>query len=151
MARRPSAEAAYEVANQFRERCLAGEKSLLWQDRAVWTRDNLDALCEAFAGSELGGGNFQVNLRTRLNEQPPDVRRIAADLLAFYYVFPEDISQLTKLNRVRRFIRDTLGDTEVPPDLELFDGAFASGQYGMFARTGRERGDAGECSGRNLP
>jgi hypothetical protein len=50
MARYPGADAIYEVANEFRERCLTTGNSLLWPTDTVWTAQNLSALWDAFVG-----------------------------------------------------------------------------------------------------
>jgi len=127
MARKPSAVAVYQVADLFRERCLAGDTSLLWHHRVVWTPDNLDALGDAFTAPDVGSGSFLAKLRTRIGELSPDVHRIAADLLAFYYLFPDTIRPQTRMANIQQVIGWKIGDEEDRPDLDLLRGAFASG------------------------
>ena len=89
MARQVGAEAIYEVAELFRQRCLVDQASLLWPGRGAWTLANLDALWAAFVERpDEGKRSFMEKWHDQLADQSPDVHRIAADLMAFYYLFP---------------------------------------------------------------
>ena len=89
MAQRQGREAVYEVAGQFRARCLGEGKSLLWPQHASWTPDNLSALWKAFIEHpDEGKRTFLEKWHDQLLNEPEDVHRIAADLMAFYHLFP---------------------------------------------------------------
>ena len=71
MARFPGADAVYEVADLFRQRCLVAGQSLLWPDHRAWTVGTIDALVDAFMGREiLGEGKFLDKLRDQLANEP---------------------------------------------------------------------------------
>ena len=89
MARFPGADAVYEVVDLFRQRCLVAGQSLLWPDRHAWTIGTIDVLVGAILGrDDSGEGIFLDKLRDQLADEPDDVLRVAADTLAFYFLFP---------------------------------------------------------------
>ncbi len=126
MARVAGAEPIYRVADLFRQRCLIERRSLLWGESAVWTPDNLSALWDAFDKSrDESDRSFFDKLRDQISEQPPDVHRVAADILALYHLFPSNIAAETKLNNVKTVISWKLqGDL---PDFLLLEKAYSKG------------------------
>ena len=122
------AEAVYEAADRFRERCLGTGHSLLWPDRRVWLVDNIAALHDAFIGQpDPEGDTFLERFEQQLAGSPPDVHRVAVDATAFFYLFPNQITQDTKLNNVRRVLGWRLSDEGAPPEWPLLDSAFSRG------------------------
>jgi hypothetical protein len=128
MARLPGREKIYEVADLFRERCLRDGTSLLWPEEHAWSVANLTALWNAFLGhpdsSDLA---FSEKWAKQLKNEPDDVHRIAADILAFYYLFPTTdwIRPEKKLQQVMAVVGWRLGGQ--PPGIDLLKQAFAKG------------------------
>jgi 5-methylcytosine-specific restriction enzyme B len=132
LARLRGAEAVYEVADLFRQRCLIEGKSLLWPSETAWTADNLKALYDAFMGAlDEGEDTFYEKWERQLADLPPTVHRIAADVIAFYHLFPNNITVGRKLTNVEKVLSWKL--TEDRPDLERLRIAFSTG----IGRAGR--------------
>jgi hypothetical protein len=140
MARQEHAQAVYEVADRFRDRCLALETSLLWPDHRAWTPDTIDALWDAFMGHpDAGEDSFLEKWDKQLADQPLDVHRVAADAIAFYYLFPGQIGPAAKLHAVQQVINWKLADEGEPQDLPLLEEAFkyGIGHGGMYYAVGQ--------------
>lgn len=122
----------YEAVNTFRERCLIDQTSLLFPRRAVWTKDNVDAIFHAMIEKpDLGGGTFFGKLRGQLADLSDDVFALTAELLAFYLLYPDDFKPNTK----REQVFQPLGWANLEPaDFSLLDRAFLEpiGGAGMF-------------------
>lgn len=91
MARWHPADAAYEAAELFRKRCLVDGTSLLWPEHRSWTVESIDALLKAIS-DDPEEGTFLEKMGNQLANQPDDVLRAAADVLAFYFLFPSSKS-----------------------------------------------------------
>jgi 5-methylcytosine-specific restriction protein B len=140
MARFAEAPAVYHAADLFRQRCLVDGTSLLWPDHRAWTVTNLDALWDAFMGHpDEGKRNFMEKWRDQLAEQPAEVHRIAADLMAFYYLFAWNIGTTAKRNGLREVISWKLAAEGEPPGMPEVDAAFEQriGHTGIYYLTGR--------------
>lgn len=137
MARRTGRDAIYDAADTFRVRCLTGRKSLLWPDRVVWTPETIDRLIAAYIDRpDETSRPFLDKWHDQLLDQPDDVHRLAADVLAFYYLFPTNVGANTKLQRIKTLLNWRLQDDQ--PDLALIEAAFAAtglGSPGMFYLT----------------
>ncbi|MBA2277453.1 MAG: AAA family ATPase, partial [Chloroflexia bacterium] len=139
MARSPDAERIYEAADQFRQRCLIEQRSLLWPEESAWTLANLDALWDAFIGCpDEGKRSFMEKLHNQLADQPVDVHRIAADAMALYSLFPSNMGALVKRNNVREVISWKLVGESETPDLARIEEAFQQriGTSGIWYLTG---------------
>ena len=138
MAGESSSDTVYEVADLFRQRCLKEGTSLLWPESRSWTAENVAALLEAFIGHpDVGKRNFFEKWRDQLATQSGDVHRIATDVIAFYHLFPMNISSETKMADVRRVADWKLEDD--PPDISVLKSAYAQplGRSGLYYLTGR--------------
>jgi MoxR-like ATPase len=138
MARVPGAEAIYEAADQFRQRCLVERHSLLWPQHRVWTTANISSLWDAFIGHpDTSRRTFFEKWRDQLADQPEAIHRIAADTIAFYHLFPSNVGHETKIADVRRVISWKLDRDQ--PNFELLERAYSSsvGSPGMHYLTGR--------------
>jgi hypothetical protein len=108
--RHPGAELVYETADLFRQRCLIEGRSLLWPEHRVWTVANISSLWDAFIGHpDTGKRSFLEKWRDQLADQPEDVHRVAADSIAFYYLFPSNVGQVAKLANVNSVISWVVG------------------------------------------
>ncbi len=125
MARIPTAEPIYQAAERFRECCLATGRSFLWPERLVWTPQTIAALRTAFLDHpDEGMGTFFEKWQAQLADEPEDVHRLAADVMAFYHLYPSNIGGQTKLASIEKIISWKLdGDG---PDLGLLERAYAT-------------------------
>ena len=124
MARVPGAEPVYETADLFRQRCLREGHSLLWPHERVWTVANISALWDAFIGHpDTGTRSFLEKWHDQLADQPEDVHRVAADSIAFYYLFPSNVGRDIKLANVNSVISWKLQGDQ--PDLHLLERAYS--------------------------
>lgn len=80
----------YTTAKEWEERCLFGNSSLLFPEKAgVWTSDNVSKLDQVFNGSPIAeSGKFVPKLESQLSAVSDEVRIVAADLLVIYYLTP---------------------------------------------------------------
>jgi 5-methylcytosine-specific restriction protein B len=141
MARVKGCEAVYEVAGQWRERCLEQDGSLLWPDleERTWTVENLEALLDAFIGNpDDGSDSFTEKWRRQLGDQAEAVHRLAADAMVVYSLFPSNrvISPGKKIELVNEVASWKVG---LPPASDSLRAAFAEGvgHPGMYYQTGR--------------
>lgn len=128
MARPVESSPVYEAAALFRQRCLSEGTSLLWPNSRAWTRQNLDGLRDAFVGHpDTGDRGFIDKWHDQLADQPADVHRVAADILAFYYLFPaaDTASQQNKIKKVMTVANWKLKDD--PPDQGFLERIFKNG------------------------
>lgn len=126
MSRRTKAEPIYRVANEFRERCLLKQRSLLWPDHAAWTVQNLRSFKAAFIDRpDTSDRPFLEKFRDQLADQSEDVHRIAADLVAFYWLVPTNVTAQKKLKDVA-----TINSWKIRagmPSLTLLEDAYQTG------------------------
>src|SRR5437773_656588 len=114
MARVPGADAVYDAANSFRHSCLTTYRSLLWPVVGAWTLSNISALWDSFmTHPDRSEQSFFEKWKGQLTNEPADVHRVAADVLAFYYLFHSRTKATTKLDRVSEVIRWKLS-SDVP-------------------------------------
>jgi hypothetical protein len=140
MARWREAGPIYDVADDFRRRCLVNRKSLLWPEKDAWTPENLSALWDAFIGRpDESKRTFLEKWRDQLADQDLDVHRVAADLMVFYYLFPGDIGPAAKSSGVREVIGWKLAAEGEPPVMSLVESAFrhSLGHAGPYYSIGR--------------
>jgi len=103
-----------------------------------WTEGNLAALWDAFIRHpDTSDKTFYDKWKGQLVNQSNDVHRIAADVIAFYHLFPSNISGETKLSDVKLVAAWKLGGEQ--PDYSLLQKAFSTsiGSPGMYYLTGR--------------
>ncbi len=103
MPRVPGCEAVYEVADQWRERCLVQDKSLLWPDleEPTWSVENLelarDVVLALRVAKSATGGDYE----TAFSDQSTAVRRCIGDAFAVFYLFPGDLNVSHKIGMVQ--------------------------------------------------
>lgn len=131
------AEPTYEAADFFRDRCLGDGRSFMWPEHLVWNLENISALLDAITGenADTGGGTFYQKLHDQLADQPEEVHRVAADIMAFYYLFPTNIGRQKKLDYIKMVVGWKLKQDQ--PDLDLLQQAYAAsvGDAGMLYNT----------------
>jgi len=138
VARDPSRDAVYDVAECFRQRCLVQGKSLLWPKSSAWTLASITALRKAFIENpDTGKRSFIEKLHDQLLGDSEDVHRVAADLIAFYYLFPSNIGIDAKLKELNEITSWKLSEDK--PDFSALKDAFERGlgQAGLRFSTGK--------------
>lgn len=79
-----------QLVELWKERCLLGDGSLLFDRRAVWSLANLQDFRDRFTGSAAiygTGENFEEKLKKQLADASDDVRLLAAELLVVHFLF----------------------------------------------------------------
>jgi DNA polymerase III delta prime subunit len=141
MARYKGRDTIYDLAQQFRERCLFGESSLLWPDARAWTTENIQALHDAMFSHPVHGSDqtFAQKLMKQIQPLGDDAHRIAADVSAMYYLYPRDITQPTKAGHLRDVVDVRLGPVSTVPLWDELLNAFAAGigKVGPFYKNKR--------------
>lgn len=141
MARDENCQAIYDVAEQFRDRCLKRGHSLLWPEDPVWTMENLASLREAFMDNlDKSDRTFLQKLHDQIANCDEDVHKVAADVMALYFlpIWHESVGEEVKSRSVNQVISWKLSGE--PPNLDLLGRAFSEEGLlnpGVFYMTGR--------------
>ena len=106
MARIPGAAAIYEIADEFRQRCLTNGLSLLWPNDSAWVPANISAFRTALEKRVEVQGGFYAMLKAQLEDQPPSVHKVAVDVVSFYQLL---IAVPTKLETKFGVLRQMIG------------------------------------------
>jgi 5-methylcytosine-specific restriction protein B len=128
--------AIYQAAAAFRDRCLLQDGSLLFDGAAVWTPDNLARFHGKFVGGyDASDSTFTEKLKGQLKDQEQSVKRLAAEMLAVYFLFPINVTA----RRKRQLVGEVLswgGDTvpEEHPVWRAFEGGLGGGGQGYNTR-----------------
>jgi 5-methylcytosine-specific restriction protein B len=129
--------AIFNLAHQFRQRCLSEGRSLLWPDRSAWNLSTIDELVAAFIEKPLlGAGTFVEKWSKQLASSAPDVHCVAADVLTFYYLFPDNIGAEAKLTAITTVASWKLGS--VPDSGALQEALSGIGRPGLHYTTARD-------------
>jgi len=138
MARWKDAGSIYDVVENFRDACLRDGKSLLWPEASAWSASTLDAFWRAFVENyDESKASFMQKLKRQLADEDDSVHRLAADLLAFYLLYPFNVGGDKKLADLREVIGWKLGGDA--PNLGPVSDAFATsvGNPGIYYLTGK--------------
>ncbi len=122
MVRVPGCETVYEVANQWRERCIVDEKSLLWPEETTWTEAHLQHSIELLGHTGPSSADYWGFLGQILDGEHPAVSRLISDLTVIYHLAPVWVRPETKRQAVRQVLV-AAGDPQ-PPLLNVVDSAF---------------------------
>jgi hypothetical protein len=91
MARLQEVEPLYTYTQEWKERCLLQDMSILWPEEPIWTLDNLRALKTAFIDQpDESQRNFQEKLYDQLREQPSAVYKLIIEIHCLYDLFPRN-------------------------------------------------------------
>lgn len=92
----------YPAIREFAAECLLRDGSVLQSGKSLWTSENLDELDRSFVQNpDTGDGTYYFKLRQQVAQGSPDSRKLMAELHWLLFVFPSDINQSTKDERVR--------------------------------------------------
>jgi 5-methylcytosine-specific restriction protein B len=126
----------YESALAFRDRCLMNDGSLLFENASVWTAANLDRLREKFIDApDSSQGSFREKFEAQLKGESQAVKRLAAEALAVYFLFPSNVGSLKKrelVGEVLKWCGDTLPNEHAV--IRSFSAGIGSGGQGYSTR-----------------
>ena len=102
MVRIPRLEPLYRVFDDFLQRCLVEDRSLLWPEREVWTITVLEEARRRFVeGFIQGQGTFRAKLEAQLGGAPGEVWALIADCFYIYGLPSRSMREMTKRGWVR--------------------------------------------------
>jgi 5-methylcytosine-specific restriction protein B len=104
------------LVDVWKQKCLLGSGSLLFDDREIWTVSNLGDFRHRFLDDPLlgTGENFEQKLAKQLETASEDVRWLVCELLAVYFLFAVGaIGGPTKRVILRKVI-EPLGEEQPP-------------------------------------
>lgn len=115
----------YQVAEDFRTKCLLNDGSLLFDQASIWRQDVLEKIHERFVATpDEGDRSFIDKFRDQISQAGKDVIRLAAEILCVYFLFPSNVGGARK----RQVVNDVLsGAGDTLPDAHLVSGAFSNG------------------------
>lgn len=93
----------FEIAEQWKTRCLLDGKSLIWPDETIWTVANLDHFKTFFIDmpDTSPDKNFGQKFEAQLARADENVTRLSCDLLLVYFLFPTSVSRTRKISMIR--------------------------------------------------
>ena len=98
-------EPVLRAAAHWRDEALAGDGSVLFAGRSIWTPANVDDLSHFFVLAEgPPSGTFEEKLKIQLGESPPDVKILAAEMLWVMMLFPSNVSGDRKREKVNTIL-----------------------------------------------
>lgn len=125
-------------AEEWRDHCLVGGKSLLWPERDIWSPSNLRQfkVCFIDRPDTSKDKNFEQKFKVQLAQEGEDVTRLACELLFVYFLFPSSVGR----NRKAGLIREVAGWKDIALDenaapFVCFDSGI--GDPGLVYNTGR--------------
>jgi len=70
---------------------LIAGRSLLWEDRELWSPSNLQRFKDCFIDrpDTSKDKNFEQKFKSQLATEDEDVTRLACELLFIYFLFPD--------------------------------------------------------------
>ena len=112
------AQTIYDAAARLMERCLQDDGSLIRDDSHIWTFDNLETIHRVFvAAPDEGDRNFTEKFEDQIKPSGPEICRLAAEILAVYFLFPSNVGTARKKELVGKVL-GWAGDI-LPPDCIL--------------------------------
>ncbi len=103
MPRYEASPQVYEVARDFRVRCLEQDGSLLWNRFGVWTIDNLNLVRERFLDApDMSGRDFWSKLKEQFAGLPEECFMILSDALMIYSLPSANMRKETKASFLDR-------------------------------------------------
>src|SRR5689334_5492059 len=108
-------EGIYRLAEAWRDKCLLGNGSLLWDGEQVWTKEALEAFKKCFTDNEdKSEDSFEVKYQRQLSNQDATVVKLAAELVLVYFLFPSTVSGTRKRDLVQKII--SWKQVAIPPE-----------------------------------
>ncbi len=108
----------YDAAARLLERCLQGNGSLIRDAPELWTLGNLETIHKMFvAAPDEGDRSFTEKFENQIKPAGPEIARLAAEILAVYFLFPSNVGAARKKELVGQVL-GWAGD-ELPADCIL--------------------------------
>lgn len=103
MARNPEYESLYAAFQEFLDRCIIGDHSLLWPDTETWTAANVGDVRKRMVDKPLAGStqSFQEKLQEQMHGAGPELWRIVCDLYFVYFLGSRSITPQKKHEDLR--------------------------------------------------
>lgn len=96
----------YEAADAFRSQCLLSNGSLLFEQVSIWRPEILARIHEVFVATpDVGDRTFIDKYKDQVQHEQTEVIRLAAELLAVYFLFPSNVGGTRK----RQLVNEVLG------------------------------------------
>jgi MoxR-like ATPase len=133
MARYPEYELLYSAYEMFRENCLLRDGSLLWPEKKIWTRKNLQDLRTRFIDSAILNPwlSFEEKLQEQLKGAPAELWALLADIYYVYFL-PSDFITIEKKLKDTQWAAQQAGLRTPPPEDPVW-----VAQTSGFTRTGQ--------------
>jgi 5-methylcytosine-specific restriction protein B len=134
MVRVKGCEAVYEVADQWRERCLIQDESLLWPDleEPTWTVESLerarDIMDDLVRAKTTTGGHMEERLR----DEPDPIKRAIADATAVWNLCPGGLNPGTRKGFVKHVASWATGEPELALVSEAIDSDIGGNEASYF-------------------
>lgn len=126
----------YEAADAFRKNCLLRNGSLLFEQFSLWRPELLENIHKAFVATpDEGDRSFIDKFRDQIQPAGTEVIRLAAELLAVYFLFPSNVGGFRKrqvVNEVLGWAGDSLPETHFLS--QAFENGIGSGGQGYNTR-----------------
>ncbi len=121
MARYPRYEPLYDAFQRFLERCVVGDRSLLWPDSETWTPGNVADVRARMVDTPIFGGelSFERKLLQQMHGAGPQLWRIICDLYYVYFL-PSDFIKPQKKLEDLRWAAQQGGLTLPPPEADVW-------------------------------
>ena len=114
------AENVYAAAQKWVDRALRADDSLFTPGAKIWSSEWLGELRERFLDQpDVGQGSFYDKLKQQLEDSPPEVYQLMAEVLYFHFliIWPGTMRGDTKENRIGRVLGWSGQQISIPADL----------------------------------
>jgi len=126
----------YEAADAFRNSCLLRNGSLLFEQVSLWRPELLESIHKAFVATpDEGDRSFIDKFRDQIQPTGTEVIRLAAELLAVYFLFPSNVGGFRKrqvVNEILSWAGDNLPENHLVS--LAFEHGIGSGGQGYNTR-----------------
>lgn len=132
--------AIYEASERFRDECLCSHGSLLFDDESIWTQAHLEHLHSVFVDSpDESDRGFLEKFRDQVQPAGQPVTRLAAEVVAVYFLFPSNVTGYRKRHVVSEILSWS-GDSLAADHLvsRAFERGVGSGGQGYNTRRPNE-------------
>lgn len=103
MARLPEYESLYDAFEQFLNRCILSDQSLLWPTETVWTAENVAEIKQRMVEVPMFGGelSFEEKLQQQMREASSQQWMLLVDVYYIYFLPSDYITPDKKKNDIR--------------------------------------------------
>ncbi len=111
------AERIYDVASAWVDRALRSDDSLFTPGKTIWSTQWLGELHRRFLDRpDAGDGGFTDKLRVQLQDSPPEVYQLMAEVLYIHLliIWPDTMGKSAKTNLVNEVLRWGSADVTMP-------------------------------------